>query len=153
MDAAFLLRAAALCWMVSIAFVPAASGQPVADRVLQNADVIERDGCSIIRVEFNFPVQYISHFPPDAGDELIIQFRPIVTNTEQRESLLVREAARPPGNNDLGILSIVYDGELSSGPVLTVEFRRPLSFSVGQGSDYRSLLIAVPGPDRTSPCL
>ncbi len=109
--------------------------------------------CTYIQIEFNFPVQYINHFPPKAGDELRIQINPIIVNPQDRSALLLREALSPPEDGDLGLLSLIYDGELSSGPVLTLQFRRPLSYSVGQGHDFRSVLVSIPGPDRTTPCL
>ena len=70
-----------------------------------------------------------------------------------REGLLLREAVSPPDDFDLGILVIVYDGELSSGPVLTLVFRRPLSYDVSQGRDFRSIVVGVPGPERAEPCV
>ena len=115
--------------------------------------MLEGNDCTYIQIEFNFPVQYINHFPPKAGEELRIQVNPIVTNVQERAALLLREALGPPRDADVGLLSIIYDGDLSSGPVLTLQFRRPLSYSVGQGRDFRSVLVGIPGPDRTTPCL
>jgi len=129
------------------------SAQPTTDRVLSDARLLEGNDCTYIQIEFNFPVQYINHFPPKAGDELRIQINPIIGNVQNRAALLLREALSPPRSDDLGLLSIIYDGELSSGPVVTLQFRRPLSYSVGQGHDFRSVLVGIPGPDRTSPCL
>jgi hypothetical protein len=153
MRAASMPRLAALAFVGWIAVAPAVSGQPVTERVLRDADMLEEDGCDVIQVAFQFPVQYISHFPPDAGDELLIQVKPIIVNQSDRAALLLREAVRPPRDDELGVLSIVYDGQLASGPTLTLVFRRPLSYSVGQGRDFRSILIAIPGPDRATSCL
>jgi len=127
--------------------------QPSTYRVLNDVRMLEGNDCEYIQVEFNFPVQYISHFPPNAGDELRIQINPIIVSSQDRGALLLREALSPPDSGDLGLLSIIYDGELSSGPVLMLQFRRPLSYSVGQGRDFRSVLVGIPGPDRTTPCL
>jgi hypothetical protein len=115
--------------------------------------LLQGNDCTYIQIEFNFPVQYINHFPPNAGDELRIQINPIIGNVRDRDALLLREALTPPRSDDLGLLSIIYDGELSSGPVVMLQFRRPLSYSVGQGHDFRSVLVGIPGPDRTTPCL
>jgi hypothetical protein len=153
LHAVLIVRAAIVAVLGWLILSTAVLAQPTTDRVLSGADVREQVGCTFIRVEFNFPVQYISHFPPAAGDELRIQINPIVVNPSDREALLLREAVSPPGDADLGILAIVYDGELSSGPVLTMIFRRPLSYDVGQGRDFRSIVIGVPGPDRAEPCV
>jgi hypothetical protein len=153
MRTGFRIRIAALGIFGYAALVSVVSAQPTTDRVLQDARLLVGNDCEYIQVEFNFPVQYISHFPPNAGDELRIQINPIIVNPQDRLALLLREALSPPENGDLGLLSIIYDGELSSGPVLTLQFRRPLSYSVGQGHDFRSVLVGIPGPDRTTPCL
>ncbi len=153
MRTGFSLRIAALSilgWAALSTDVPA---QPTTDRVLTDVRVLEGNDCTYFQIEFNFPVQYVNHFPPDAGDELRIQVNPIIVNLQDRAALLLREALSPPESGDLGLLSIIYDGELSSGPVLTLQFRRPLSYSVGQGRDFRSVLVGIPGPDRTTPCL
>jgi len=153
MRTGFRIRITALGIFSCVALFSAVSAQPTTDRVLQDARLLVGNDCEYIQVEFNFPVQYISHFPPKAGDELRIQINPIIVNPQDRLALLLREALSPPENGDLGLLSIIYDGELSSGPVLTLQFRRPLSYSVGQGHDFRSVLVGIPGPDRTTPCL
>lgn len=147
------LRNAALGVLGWAALSSVVSAQPTTDRVLTDARLLQGNDCTYIQIEFNFPVQYINHFPPNAGDELRIQINPIIVNPQDRSALLLREALSPPENGDLGLLSIIYDGQLSSGPVLTLQFRRPLSYSVGQGHDFRSVLVGIPGPDRTTPCL
>ncbi len=153
MRTGFSLRIAALSilgWAALSTDVPA---QPTTDRVLTDVRVLEGNDCTYFQIEFNFPVQYVNHFPPDAGDELRIQVNPIIVNLQDRAALLLREALSPPESGDLGLLSIIYDGDLGSGPVLTLQFRRPLSYSVGQGRDFRSVLVGIPGPDKTTPCL
>ena len=149
----FRLRIAALGILDWAALSSAVLAQPTTVRVLQDVRLLEGNDCTYFQIEFNFPVQYINHFPPDAGDELRIEINPIIVNPQDRSALLLREALSPPENGDLGLLSIIYDGELSAGPVLTLQFRRPLSYSVGQGHDFRSVLVGIPGPDRTTPCL
>jgi len=153
MRTAFRLRIAAFGILVWSALSSAVSAQPTTDRVLQDARLLEGDDCTYFQIEFNFPVQYINHFPPNAGDELRIRINPIIVNPQDRSALLLREALSPPESGDLGLLSIIFDGELASGAVLTLQFRRPLSYSVGQGHDFRSVLVGIPGPDRTTPCL
>ena len=147
------LRIAAIGILVWAALSSAVSAQPTTYRVLNDVRLLQGNDCTYFQIEFNFPVQYINHFPPNAGDELRIQIKPIIVNPEERSALPLREALSPPEGGDLGLLSIIYDGELASGPVLSLQFRRPLSYSVGQGRDFRSVLVGIPGPDRTTPCL
>ena len=153
MRTGFRLRIAALGILAWAALATAVLAQPTTYRVLKDIRLLEGNDCTYFQIEFNFPVQYINHFPPSAGDELRIQINPIVVNPQDRSALLAREALSPPESGDLGLLTIIYDGDLASGPVLTLQFRRPLSYSVGQGHDFRSVLVGIPGPDRTTPCL
>ncbi len=149
----FRISDAALAILGWLAVTSAVLAQPTTDRVLRYARLLEGNDCTYIQIQFNFPVQYTSHFPPHAGDELRIDVNPIVAGVQERAALLLREAVSPPPSDDLGLQSIIYDGELGSGPVVTLHFRRPLSYSVGQGHDFRSILVGIPGPDRTTPCL
>ena len=153
MHTGFRLRIVALGILGWVALATVVSAQPTTYRVLKDIRLLEGNDCTYFQIEFNFPVQYINHFPPSAGDELRIQINPIVVNPQDRSALLAREALSPPESGDLGLLTIIYDGDLASGPVLTLQFRRPLSYSVGQGHDFRSVLVGIPGPDRTTPCL
>ena len=153
MRAGFRFRSVVPLCLLWALLAGAVCAQPTTERVLSNARVLEGNDCTYFEIEFNFPVQYINHFPPDAGDELRIQINPIIVNPDNRAALLLREALSPPDSGDLGLLTIIYDGELASGPVLTLQFRRPLSYTVGQGRDFRSVLVGIPGPDRTTPCL
>ena len=147
------LRNAALGVLGWVALSSVVFAQPTTIRVLKDARLLEGNDCTYIQIEFNFPVQYINHFPPNAGDELRIHVKPIIRNVQDRAALLLREALTPPRDDDLGLLTLIYDGELSSGPIVMLQFRRPLSYSVGQGHDFRSVLVGIPGPDRTTPCL
>ena len=149
----FRLRIAALGILGWAALSSAVLAQPTTVRVLQDVRLLEGNDCTYFQIEFNFPVQYINHFPPNAGDELRIHVNPIISNVQNRAALLLREALTPPRDDDLGLLTLIYDGELSSGPIVMLQFRRPLSYSVGQGHDFRSVLVGIPGPDRTTPCL
>ena len=130
-----------------------ATAQRVTGRVLTGTQLFEKEGCSFIRVQFSMPVNYTSHFPAEAGDELRIRVTPTPLNTDDQIALLSREAVRPPFDVDVPITNISYEGDLREAPVLVIEFRRPLSYFVGQGTDFRSVLIGIPGPERASPCI
>ena len=137
---------------VLIAFAPGAGAQRVTGRIVAGAQIYEDEGCDFLRVQFSIPVSYTSHFPEHAGDVLLIRVTPHALTGDDREASLSREAVRPPYSVDLPVVNVSYDGGSLEGPVLRVEFRRPLSYSVGQGSDFRSVLIGVPGPERATPC-
>jgi hypothetical protein len=120
---------------------------------MTDAQVFEEEGCSFLRVQFSNPIRYQSHFPEEAGDEIRIRVAPFALSNDDQAALLSREAVRPPYDVDVPVTDISYDGRSLEGPSLLIQFRRPLSYSVGQGSDFRSILIGIPGPARVSPCI
>ena len=149
---ALTLAAASAAIAVLIAFAADAPAQRVTGRIVAGAQIYEDEGCDFLRVQFSIPMSYTSHFPEHAGDVLLVRVTPHPLTGDDREASLSREAVRPPYSVDLPVVNVSYDGGTLEGPVLRVEFRRPLSYSVGQGSDFRSILIGVPGPERATPC-
>lgn len=126
--------------------------QPSRDKILSGVEVDEDTSCAIIKVEFNFPVRYVRHYPYEFGDELRIQLEPIVISPLDREGLSRRESFRPP-NDFAKLIDVIYEGDIIGGPFLTLLFRYPVDFKVQQGTDFRSLIVAVPGPEAVEPCL
>jgi hypothetical protein len=132
---------------------PGLHAQPVRDQVLAGAHVFEDAGCAVVRVSFNFPIRYQSHFPLAQGDELRIKLRPIVVSPDDRPGLFQRESLRAPRNRRAAIAKIIYEGDNVPGPVLTIFFRHPVAFKVGQGGDFRSLNIAISGQEPLDTCV
>jgi hypothetical protein len=128
------------------------SAQPSRDKILSAVEIEEDLSCSVIRIAFNFPVRYVKHFPYESGDELRIQLEPIVISPLDREDLTKRESLSPP--NDFAKLDeVIYEGDIIGGPYLTLLFRHPVTYKVQQGADFRSLIVAVPGPEADELCL
>jgi len=144
----------ALCLLVFLAGLWGPAGaEPAGDRILDDVRISERGECAVIRVSFHFPVRYQRHFPEKSGEELRVKLLPIAINPDDLEALFRRESFRPPGSEIAPLSEVVYEGDISGGPFLTLRFRHPVQFRVGQGDDYRSLRIAVPLPESSSPCL
>ena len=148
------IRAAAL-FVLSLCFVHLADAQaqPVRDRVLSGVQVAEDRSCAVVKVNLNFPVRYLSHFPLNAGRELRIKLRSIEISPSDREGLLGRESVRPPASDLADIRKIEYEGDNPAGPVLTFSFRDEANYKVGQGTDFRSLIVAISGPEPSDTCL
>jgi hypothetical protein len=68
------------------------------------------------------------------------------------EGLSRRESFSPP-NDFAKLIEVVYEGDIIGGPFLTLLFRYPVDYKVQQGADFRSLIVAVPGPEAAGPCL
>ncbi len=120
--------------------------------IIDDIQITEDSGCSEILIWFNFPVRYVKHFPYEFGDDLRIKIQPIVTGPEERDALFTREPVIPPPNELAGLSKVLYEGDVPDGPFLTLFFDETVAFQVGQGADFRSLVIMVTAPDNPEPC-
>jgi len=120
-------------------------------RIFDEVWLVERQECKFIEVRFNIPMRYIKHFPFEGGDDLRIQLEPLAISPAEKEALFRREY---PGSipAEVGaIADVVFEGDIDGGPFLSLYFHEPRSFKVGQGQDFRSLVISIAAP-ADSPC-
>lgn len=125
-----------------------AGAEPLRDRVLQDVDV--RDRCVV--AGFAFPIQYVRHFPAHRGDELRIRIRPRLAGRIEADALGGREAVRPPRRRSLHLSEVIYEGDVADGPYLIIRFSRPVSFRVGVGHDFRSIVVLVADKGSDAAC-
>lgn len=128
------------------------AAQPVIERILSEVTAVEHDRCALVTVQFNLPVRYLSHFPYDTGRDLCIRIRPLAIGANEKPFRFSREALRPPASAIADIASIEYQGDAVGGMCLNVFFRHPVYYYVAQGSDYRSIEIAVAGQQPNPVC-
>ncbi len=122
--------------------------QSLRDRVLQDVEI--KDRCIV--VGFSFPVQYVRHFPPKSGDEIRIRIRPRAVGRINGDSLGGREAVRPPKRDRLHLSEVIFEGDVAGGPYLLVRFDRPVTFRVGIGHDFRSIVVFVGEKESDAEC-
>lgn len=120
-----------------------AMAQPAGRRIISDVLVTEHAQTTDLRIEFTFPVRYVSHYPEDFGDTIEIQLKEVVISAVDADFLHRRESVRLPETESIPLLDISYEGDLPGGPYLTIRFVSPVSYTVSQGSDFRSLLITV----------
>jgi tetratricopeptide (TPR) repeat protein len=143
---AFLLVGATL-------FAPrSASAEPVIDQALADAQIAVQKSCTILKVNFNFRIRYASHFPLDRSDELRVTVNSIDRNQATALSTLKREAATVPDGKRSGINSIVLENGNPTGPVLRINFDRPVAYQVAPGSDALSIVVAIAGAKPSAAC-
>ncbi len=130
----------------------ASPGLQARQLILNSVKITEEGECAVIRVEFGFPVRYISHFPYESGEDLRIQVKPIEVPRGDKEAVFTRESYGPPPNDIASLSDVVYEGNVVGGPFLTLFFRRPVMFKVDKTIDHRSLIIGVHGPKVSKPC-
>ncbi|MBS0411972.1 MAG: hypothetical protein JSR86_18785 [Proteobacteria bacterium] len=126
----------------TLASASVARAQDGIDRVLSVADVIDSEQCAVVRIGFNMPVNMVSSFPLDTGDELRIRVKS-APGSVPPSAMQTRESLHPPSSTLASITGIAYEGDRPEGPTLDISFRRPVFFHVGQGADFRSIIVAI----------
>lgn len=134
---------------LAVVAAPAAYAQ-TTDRVLSEATIHDGDRCAIVGISLNLPVQLVSSFPAGFGDEVRIRVSPIEGGDGMSTA---RESLRPPKSDLAAISKIEFEGDRPEGPTLTITFDRPVYFQLGQGSDFRSFVLAVSGDQPNPECL
>jgi hypothetical protein len=125
--------------------------EPVADQLLAGVSVFEKNTCAVVRISFNSKIQYLSHFPRTATDELRIQINPIERASGDRKPKGAREGLRAPASERAGIHAIDLETNGATA-ALSVYFKRNTSVKVAQGVDFKSIIIAVAGPSPNESC-
>lgn len=127
-------------------FTSITTAQPARDRILDDVHIKEKDGCVTIHIGFTFPVRYVRHFPFEKGDELQIQIEPIALGPLEQEAIFDRESTTPPHHRKASLEDVIYEGDIEGGPFLRLLFTKEVGFEVGQGADFRSILVALRKP-------
>jgi TolA-binding protein len=115
-----------------------ALAQSVSDKVLSDVSAQTVGDCTTTAIKFNGRIQILSHFPEVAGRELRIRIRLLDNNNR----LGRRESLRTPSGLS-SLRSIEYEGDSSSGPILSLFFSRDMKFDVAAGASPDTLLIAI----------
>lgn len=123
--------------------VVCAFAQPAGRRIISDVVVNENADTTELRIEFTFPVRYVSHYPEESGATLEIKLDDVVISSVDAGFLYERESVRLPKTSKIPLLDISYEGDLPGGPYLTIRFRSPVTYKVSQGGDFRSLLVTV----------
>lgn len=137
------LSFSALVLFVAIFLIPVApsNSEPVLDRALSDVRILQQNGCTRLRIGFNFRVRYQSHFPLKEGKELRIVVRPIDRIPPSLKSSVKREAARP--SSIATIDAIDFELNRAEGPTLFIYFNDATQFKVSQGPDFTSIVLAI----------
>ncbi|BBB26751.1 hypothetical protein [Amphritea japonica] len=118
--------------------------QPIGERIMEEVELVRSSSpcdpdLAIIRM--HYPVRYISHYPQEASDELRIRIKHIQVAQIDEDSQDQRESTSPEDHDLLD--EVVYEGDFSGGPYLTLEYREAVLSKVIQGSDYRTIKVLI----------
>jgi hypothetical protein len=129
-----------------------ADAATVRDQILSRALYFETSACRVLKVEFNAPTRYVSHYPFDHGTELRVELDALSISSDDARVERRREALDPPKGSDDVVASIVYEGGTIPRPRLAITFRQSVAFKLAQGGDFRSLIVAIAQPQGSGVC-
>ena len=146
------LQNRAVLLVLSLCFSLSIVAQPAGNRVVEETEVENLDGCSIVTVTFVAPVQYLSSFPASTGDELRVQFKPLLRAGEDLAAIRGHEVIRLMDKPVVDITRFEYVGEFyPDNPYLWLTFSNKVHFRVEQGEDFRSLTLYL-APESIHDC-
>jgi tetratricopeptide (TPR) repeat protein len=125
--------------------------EPAAEPILSAVSISEHNACSEIKIDFNARVQYLSHFPIATGDELRIVLKPIGHGLDVRNAVVNQESLRAPANERASVHAIELETD-TQGAALKVYFKHAVAYKIAPGSDFKSIVIAVPGSQPSATC-
>lgn len=131
-----------------------------AGTVLQGIQITEKETVIEVQIDFAQSLQYLHHFPPNAGEILQIQLQlpvehlqddltaaaPAAGNATPQDfppPTAQRESMAPPANDVVPLVNVTYEGDVPGGPFLTLRFRSVVEYTVAGGAGGTSLIVAV----------
>lgn len=119
---------------------------------IDSVEFDERKVPAQIRVNFTWPLQYVTHAPQTAGDEFHIQLRqPRMGFDTVEQADDPPQHISPPSSGAVPLRNVSYEPDTNDGGTLTLRFARTVSLSVREGADRRHLVISVVTPIADSP--
>ena len=121
--------------------------------VLQGIQITEKEVAIELQVDFAQSLQYLRHFPPNAGEILQIQLQAPVERPKDdaadaatkasTPATAKRESMLPPGNDVVPLVNVTYEGDVPGGPFLTLRFRYAVEYTVSGGPGGMSVVVSV----------
>jgi hypothetical protein len=124
----------------------------VRDEILSGAQFFDSSACQILNIDFNFPTRVVAHYPFSKGNELRIELAGLTSSGDARGDAHRRESLDPPKESGDVVSGITYEGSAVPRPYLRLTFRRQVDFKVGQGKDFRSVVVAIKQPQGSGVC-
>lgn len=117
--------------------------EPARDKIIDSALLRVEGGNTLLEVQLTFPFRYLSHFPQETGEELRIRIQPVRVPSSDLNAAFLREGTVPPDADIAAIDEVIYEGDSTNGPWLTIRFTQPVRYQVIPGSDYRSVSVVI----------
>lgn len=118
-------------------------GDTIRDQVLSDVEFFDSSACQFLNVKFNFPTRVVAHYPFARGAELRIELDTLSISRDASVDVHRRESLNPPQESEDVLSGITYEGNAVPKPYLRLTFRHIVDFKVGQGKDFRSVVVAI----------
>jgi len=115
-----------------------------AGGVIDTVDIDDSRNPATIQIEFNVPMQYITHAPERRGEELVINLRTVTSGTfsletfaNEHQTVVAKPGSRVP------LIDARYDSIGAARGTLSLRFKHKVSYRVYPGNDRRHLRLEV----------
>lgn len=126
--------------------------QPVIDQFISNTELNTLGDCSLLRVNFHVRVRQTGHFPQDRGTQLEIYLQLVDQLAGVDQRLTPREGMRIANPGPAAIQSAYLALDEARGPVLHIQFLRPVSYQVVQSGSFETVAVAIARKGLVSAC-
>lgn len=129
-----------------------ALAQPIIDEFISGTQVRATGDCAMLKVNFHTRVRYAGHFPLNRGDELKINLKIIDRLSSEPLRMVRREGVKVDNPEIAAIQSVTLDLDQTGGPILRVQFTRPIAYQVSQFGDFESIGVVVQKAESSKKC-
>ncbi len=113
-------------------------------RIIDNIDVDERADKIRLQINFNVPLQYITHAPASRGDEILLQLRPVVASRTQDIDFSEPESVTWKPSPTVPLQFVRYEGGTAQSVQIGIYFTVEVDYEVQRSSDARSITLILP---------
>ena len=124
--------------LVLLCAVSGYASAELVDDIILKKDQANNEINAIIK--FNFPIQYVRHFPQQKSSYLTINFNSL--DNSARDQWVDYETHRSPPSDFIYSFTVTTR-DLREGPKVEIQFVRAAEYSVSAGSDNRSLIVHI----------
>ena len=136
-----LLAIGLAVWATTLVLGTSIRAQPTGGKIMTDVSLMEAGSCNTVRVSFDVRIRYVNHFPHGQGNEVRIRLKPLAVGSIDLQTLLVREGFSPL-DDATPLANVIYEGDIDSGPYLSLQFDHNVHFTVAQGTDFRSINVS-----------
>lgn len=136
--------------LLGLALPLVAAAQPPAVEVIDEVSQYRTSECAWIDIRFLQAVGYLGHFPTDHSNQLRISVQ--LLNRPDALPAGSREAMHVCPKDPFNVRWATFEAEGQGRGSLYIDFNGETRYKVGQGGDFRSIVISVPSSAGAAPC-